>query len=242
MNISPIYYPKGRAAEYSPLALNLYRGCGHGCIYCYCASISQMSPEEFRQPKPRQNIIDKLARGAANLKASGKIEPVLLCFTADPYQPIDKEFQLARQAISALHYYGIPVQILTKAGLAATRDFDLLGPEDRFAVTLTCTDVETSLKWEPNAALPADRIANLRQAKHDGIPTWVSLEPVLDPAQTLELIRMTHDVVDLFKVGKLNYHPLAKTINWRKFAYDAIETLEKYNCQYYLKQDLRVLL
>jgi len=241
-SIKPIYHPKGRAAEYSPLALNLYRGCGHNCVYCYCASILQMPDEKFQKPEPRKDIILNLQRGAANLKASGQIEPVLLCFTCDPYQPIDTEFQLTRQAIEVLHHYGIPVQILTKGGLRAIRDFDLLGPNDRFAVTLTFIDDKLSKTWEPNAAPPSERIATLHGAKLDGIPTWVSLEPVLDPAQSLEIIKQTHDVVDIFKVGKLNYHPMARQINWRKFAQSAIETLKQYDCHYYLKQDLRELL
>jgi len=242
MNIKPIYYPKGRAAEYSTLALNLYRGCGHKCTYCYCSSILQMPDEEFQKPEPRKDIIPNIQKGAANLRASGKIEPVLLCFTCDPYQPIDSEFKLTRQAIEILHYYGIPVQILTKAGLAATRDLDLLGHDVRFAVTVSFSNEEVSWKWEPKAAPRSERIATLHGAKRDGIPTWASLEPVIDPAQSLEIIRMTHDVVDLFKVGKLNYHPLARRINWKKFAQDAIKTLKQYNCQYYLKQDLRELL
>lgn len=242
MNIRPIYQPKGRAAEYSPLALNLYRGCGHKCYYCYAPHITQTPDAEFHNPKPRANVIRDLHRGAKALAESGKIQPVLLCFICDPYQPIDNEFQLTRQAIQVLHSYNIPVQILTKGGLKALRDFDLLGPDDAFAVTLTFTDAELSRQYEPEAALPLDRISSLAAAKKAGIKTWVSLEPVINPMQTLELIRMTHDFVDLFKVGKLNYDPLAKHINWNKFAHAAIETLEKYNCRYYLKQDLRDLL
>ena len=59
-----------------------------------------------------------------------------------------------------------------------------------------------------------------------GVPTWVSLEPVIDPAASLEIIRQTHKFVDLFKVGKLNYHQHAKTIDWRSFAIEAVELLK----------------
>ena len=71
-----------------------------------------------------------------------------------------------------------------------------------------------------------------------GIPTWVSLEPVLDPAVALEIIRQTHPFVDLFKVGKLNYHPLAKSIDWPQFARDAVTLLKSLGKAYYVKNDL----
>lgn len=242
MNTKPIYEPRGRASEYSPLAVNLYRGCGHKCIYCYAPSVTQTPESEFHQPQPRPNIIQSLHRGAYELKKSGKIQEVLLCFTCDPYQPIDVKYQITRLAIEVLHRYDIPVQILTKGGSRALRDFDLLGPKDAFATTLTFIDEEKSRQWEPEAALPADRIATLIEAKRIGLRTWVSLEPVIDPVASLELIKMTHDFIDLFKVGKLNYHPLAAKINWHKFAVAAIDTLKKYNCQYYIKKDLRAFL
>lgn len=239
MNIKPIYQPRGRAGEYSPLALNLYKGCGHNCVYCYAPSILNTEPDEFHQnPQPRAHIIEDLERGARNLQQSGLIKPVLLCFTCDPYQPIDVELRLTRQAITVLHRYNIPVQILTKGGNRATRDFDLLTPQDYFAATLTFISEELSLEYEPLAAPPSERIAALSYAKRLGVQTWVSLEPVINPEASLDLIAITHDFVDLFKVGKLNYHPLAGKIDWHKFAADAVATLKKYGCRYYLKKDL----
>ena len=53
-----IYEPKGRAREYSPLAANLYRGCGHGCIYCYAPAVTFTAREVFRShPCPRQDVL-----------------------------------------------------------------------------------------------------------------------------------------------------------------------------------------
>jgi len=79
----------------------------------------------------------------------------------------------------------------------------------------------------------------LRKTHELGITTWVSLEPVIDPAESIEIIRQTHTFVDLFKVGKLNYHPRGKEIDWRKFLQECIATLKQYGCQYYIKKDLR---
>lgn len=78
-----------------------------------------------------------------------------------------------------------------------------------------------------------------RKAHENGIRTWVSLEPVLYPETTLEIIRQTHVFVDEFKVGTLNYHPHLKNIDWRRFAVQAERLLQQLGCHYYLKEDLR---
>ena len=75
-----------------------------------------------------------------------------------------------------------------------------------------------------------------------GIRTWVSLEPVIDPEQSIELIKQTHEFVDLYKVGKLNHDPLADTIDWRRFGWDAKGLLESLKKAHYIKQGLRALM
>jgi len=242
-----IYEPKGRAGEYSPLALNLYKGCGHGCIYCYAPDATFTDREKFKEASPRPNIIKRLLTDAPKAAADGATGNVLLCFTCDAYQPIDDMHQLARQAIQILHENGFGVTILTKGGARAYRDFDLLGPGDQFATTLTFLDQKRSLEWEPGAATPAERVASLRHAHELGIETWASLEPVMDPAEAIKIIRHTHEFVDLFKIGKINYtgklpdHLKAqvKEIDWRQFARDVISELEKLGSKYYLKNDLK---
>jgi len=165
---------------------------------------------------------------------------VLLCFTCDPYQQIDTEHHLTRQAIRILHGNGFNVTILTKGGHRAERDFDLLRPGDEFATTLTFFTELESKQWEPRAALPRDRINTLELAHEMGITTWVSLEPVIDPDATIEIIRQTHGFVDLYKVGKINYHSIEKTVDWSKFLKNVKTILEAYGSNYYIKKDLRV--
>ena len=234
-----IYEPRGRAGEYAPLAVNLYRGCGHGCIYCYAPEATFIDRQEFIKATPRQGIIKKLKKDAPQAALDGHKGNVLLCFTCDPYQPINAIHELTRQAIIILHKNGFNVTILTKGGTSAESDFDLLTPKDNFAVTLTFLDEQKSLQWEPGAAPPEERIESLRKAHELGITTWVSLEPVIEPAESIEIIRQTHTFVDLFKVGKLNYHPRANEIDWHKFLIDCIVLLEEYGPRYYIKKDLR---
>lgn len=239
LNTSVIYEPRGKAREYSPLAVNLYSGCSHACEYCYSPTYIHVSREEFHRPKPRKDILQRIVIDANKLKQQREKGPVLLCFTCDPYQPINTEYQLTRQAIQILHSNYLNVMILTKGGLRAEKDFDLLTDKDWFGVTLTNLDAGLSLKWEPGAALPKARIQSLRMAHEKGINTWVSLEPVLYPDIVLEIINQTHKFVDNFKIGTLNYHPHSKNIDWHKFAVDVRNLLTDLKCNFYLKEDLK---
>lgn len=239
-----IYEPKGKAFEYSPLAANLYKGCAHGCQYCYVPGIppykfSKNAREAFyANPEPRKGVLAELERDARKLK--GDPRHVLMSFTSDVYQPIEQEHQLTRGALEIMTNYGLHPQILTKAGeWAIKRDADLLKKSGCvWAATLTCDDNAKSLEWEPGAALPGDRIAALERAHCLGIETWVSLEPVIDPDAAIRLIHATHKFVDLFKVGKLNHHPLEATIDWTDFLLRAEDALNTYDKARYIKVDL----
>jgi len=229
-----IYRPSGRALEYSFLALNHYIGCTHGCFYCYVPTMPLFKERDFTNPDVRPDIINRIEKEAP--RYAGTNERVLLCFTCDPYQPIDKKEKVTRSVIRVLRKYNIPFQILTKGGLRAKRDFDLYGARDAFATTLTFIKEDDSKKHEPNAATPGNRIKALIEAHSQGIETWVSLEPVIDIRQTLELIEITQNCVDYYKIGKLNH--LKSDINWRDFGIEAIRICEKYNKPYYIKDDL----
>ncbi len=195
---------------------------------------------EALKATPRANIIERLRKDAPQAALTSPKGDVLLCFTCDPYQPIDTIHRLTRQAIEILHDNNFTVAILTKGGKRAERDFDLLSPKDSFAVTLTFLDEQNSIKWEPKAAIPEERIESLKKAHDLGIKTWVSLEPVINPDATMEVIRQTHTFVDLYKVGKINYHKIEESIDWSMFLRNVKTILEAYGSQYYIKKDLRV--
>lgn len=215
-----IYEPKGRAREYASLACNIYHGCDHRCTYCYAPDATRKSRPDFESPQLRPRFLAKLKRDcSAYAETSSR---VLLCFTCDPYQHLDTIHQITRQTIATLHNHGIAVEVLTKGGSRALRDLDLFTSRDAFATTLTTL---IPSHWEPNAAPPQDRIQTIRQFHSAGIPTWVSLEPVVDPAASLQIIRETTQFVDVFKVGTLNHHRHAQAINWPEFAINAVNLL-----------------
>lgn len=233
-----IYAPKGKAGEYADLACNLYNGCEHGCVYCYASLVLHVHRDEYHmKANPRPFILNKINKEAP--KHKGK--EVFLCFTCDPYGPSDTS--TTREAIKILHSHGVGVNILTKGGEVATRDFDLLSINPRLSrigATLTFDNAEDSLKWEPKAALPDRRCSMLAQAKAQGIRTWVSLEPVIYPKQTLSLIKSTHTYVDFYKVGRWNYDKRANDIDWADFLRRVTALFEKHGSSFYIKKDLAV--
>lgn len=233
-----IYEPTGRALEYSLLACNLYTGCSHGCSYCFAPGCLHRTREAFHaNVQPRPGIIEAL-RKSAPLYA-GTDRRVLLCFTCDPYSPEAAASGVTRLALEILQEHGIPWQILTKGGTLSCADFDLYGPNDAFATTMTFLSDSDSFKWEPGAAMPLCRIAAIQEANSRGIDTWVSLEPVIDPEQSLAVIRRTHEFVNLYKVGVLNHDKeRAAQTDWRRFGVQAIELCEGYGKAYYIKHDL----
>ena len=104
-------------------------------------------------------------------------------------------------------------------------------------------DERKSLEWEPGAAIPEERLQVLKEQHDNGLQTFVSCEPVLEPEETLKLIErtITDNSVDIYKVGKLNnYRGLDKTIDWTDFLQKALEMIRGAGKRVYVKQDLRI--
>lgn len=232
-----IYKPRGAALEYSPLALNLAVGCEHGCKYCYGPPTMKRTRDSFCQPKERKDVLKKLKADIEEMRAAGDDRHVLLCFVTDPYQPNHSE--LTRNALELFARYQQPFQVLTKGGMRAARDFDLYGKRDKYAATIVFADDRKREQWEPNAATVESRIESLKTAKEKGIATWVSLEPVIEPAEALRVIAMTRDYVDHYKVGKINNFKTGLDPDWQKFTHDAVNMLETYGKDYYVKNSLK---
>lgn len=230
---NPIYKPTGRAGEYGDLACNIYVGCPHGCKYCYAPRVMHMVSAGFHKyPRVRPGITEGVIEQLGREQIKGKL--IHLCFTCDPY-PAGIITQPTRDVITAIKESGNHVQILTKGGYRAVCDFDLLDGDDWFGVTITATE-HAKRDDEPHAAPWEERLSSLQIAKKRGIKTWVSCEPVLHAGDIFDLIKKA-DFIDLFKIGKLNYHP--SDIDWREFGLAAEWLCKKYGRNYYIKQDLR---
>jgi DNA repair photolyase len=237
--IKPIYEPKTRAREYSDLAINIYTGCNHGCWYCYARkNHDRWNPnDDFADVKPRDGIVEATKKQLSCGKYKGKI--IMLCFTCDPY-PAEIDTTPTREIIKAIKDSGSYVQILTKGGNRALRDFDLLDTNDSFGVTLSCLTNEVAASEEHNAASPDERILTLETASRLGIKTWVSFEPVIAPMGVLTLIERIPELTGkdtLLKIGKLNHHISGTDWNW--FGNEAERICKEKGWNYYIKDDLR---
>ncbi|NBH79984.1 hypothetical protein D3Z52_17805 [Clostridiaceae bacterium] len=230
--MNTIYKPKGAAAEYGDYAVNIYTGCPHRCYYCFAPQVLHRDREAFHScVEPRKDIVSELRRKLEREQITGKL--VHLCFTCDPY-PTGCDTATTREVIQALKEFGNHVQILTKGD--GSRDFDLLDGGDWYGVTISC-DTPMADKAEPGAVKPADRLYSLEKVKCRGVNTWVSFEPVLDPAAVLDCIKGCAYFIDRVKIGKLNYHP--SDINWAQFGREAEDLCWEMGLDYYVKDSLR---
>jgi DNA repair photolyase len=189
----------------------------------------------------RPNFLELLRKDARKYQAARIEEQVMLSFTTDVYAP--SATLLTREVIKVLIEHGLGFCTLTKGGTLALRDIDLFRPDrDAFASTLTSLDDAFSLKWERNAALPDDRIEALKAFHDRGIFTWVSLEPTLDVESSLAIVEKTHNFVNLFKIGRINYLPMTKTTDWKTYTHRMVELCAKLGVPHYVKRDLQVYL
>ncbi|MBR0693658.1 radical SAM protein [Bradyrhizobium lablabi] len=236
---SYIYPPKGQAGEYSALAANPYRGCGHKCAYCYVPLITKQDRGEFNAGAiDRDDYLIKLRKDARKYQEAKLTGQVMISFTSDPYHPGDTT--LTRKSFETLIEHGLAICALTKGGTRALRDISLFRPDrDAFASTLTSLDDRFSQKWESGAALPGDRIAALKAFHERGIFTWVSLEPTIDVNASLAIVDATHEFVDLYKVGRVNYLPITRTTDWAEYTHRMIYKLQSLGKAHYIKKDLQ---
>lgn len=84
-----------------------------------------------------------------------------------------------------------------------------------------------------------DRFEALKTLSESGVKTWASMEPVIYPDQSLEIMELTHNFVDSYKIGKLNhFKEHEKKFDWTKFLVDSVAIMRKYDKQFYIKKDL----
>jgi DNA repair photolyase len=168
------------------ISLNPYRGCEHGCIYCFARpthSYLGLSPGLDFESKifAKVNAPELLRRELA--KPSHQPEPLALGVNTDAYQPCERELRLTRRVLEVLHECEHPVALITKSSLIE-RDIDLLADMASrrlamAAVTITTLDSTIARTLEPRAAAPARRLRTIKTLADAGIPVGVSVAPVI---------------------------------------------------------------
>ena len=222
-------------------SINAYRGCEHGCIYCFARpshALHDLSPgldfetRLFAKPDAARLLRETFA------KRTYRPAPIAMGTNTDPYQPIEARYRITRQVLELCLEVRHPVIITTKSN-RVLRDLDLLGEMARHrlvgvALSVTSLDPKLSGLLEPRASSPAKRIEALGKLAEAGVPAHVSIAPVI-PAITdqfmeaiLEaaaalgvrsaswiVLRLPHEVAPLFREWLSVHYPerSAKVMN-----------------------------
>jgi len=153
--------------------INPYLGrCAYQCIYCYAIKFPS-----FRGPTvPRLRLKEDIAKMAEGTKTR---LPVMLSDTTDPYQPLEKEYEITRRCLEVLAKHGFPLLIVTKSDLVV-RDIDIF-KKTRTVVSMTITTLreETANLIEPYAPPPDQRFSALKEIGDNGIPIVVRIDPIV---------------------------------------------------------------
>ncbi|QIQ85940.1 PA0069 family radical SAM protein [Erythrobacter sp.] len=171
-------------------SINAYRGCEHGCIYCFARpthAYLDLSPgldfetQLFAKPGAARLLRETLA------KPGYRPRPIALGTNTDPYQPIERDWRITRQILELCREARHPVTITTKSDRVLD-DLDLIADMAReklvaVAISVTTLDPGLSRKLEPRCAAPAKRLAALGRLVEAGVPTHCSVSPVI-PAIT----------------------------------------------------------
>ncbi len=178
-------------------AVNPYRGCEHGCIYCYArpthAYLGFSPGLDFETRlifKP--DVAEQLER---ELRKPGYVaRPLTLGSNTDPYQPVERTLKLTRSVLEVLERFGHPVGIVTKSA-GVLRDLDILqrmAQRNLARVWLSVTTLDASLarRMEPRAATPARRLQAVAALAAAGIPTGVLAAPMIPGLNDAELERI----------------------------------------------------
>jgi len=215
-------------------SLNAYRGCEHGCIYCYARpshGYLNLSPgldfetKLFAKPEAAKLLRAELTRPGY------RCAPIALGSNTDPYQPIEREWQITRQILEVLAECRHPVSIVTKNALVE-RDLGLLAQlaQDNLVqvfISVTTLDGEIARKMEPRASSPRRRLQAIARLNEAGVPCGVFVAPVVPFLTDAELekileaahehgarsagytlLRLPYELKDLFKDWLATHYPL----------------------------------
>ena len=193
--------------------INPYVGCQHGCRYCYAAGITsrfRRNREEWGEFLDiKTNAVKVLAREVEK-KEVGK---VYLSSLTDPYQPVEKKYELTRKILEILVQKGFPVVVQTKSNLVV-RDLDILkkNKSNEVGVTVVTLDEGVRKIFEPASSSPEERLEAVRLAKENGLKTYVFFGPILPFLSDTDfegfLARFKKAGADYVYVDRLNLRPM----------------------------------
>ncbi|HUY67797.1 MAG TPA: PA0069 family radical SAM protein [Alphaproteobacteria bacterium] len=178
-------------------SINPYRGCEHGCIYCYARPshswLGYSAGLDFETQifyKPDAAALLRAELAAKNYDP----EPVTLGSNTDCYQPAERRLKITRSILEVLHVCDHPLAIITKSALVA-RDIDLLAPMAQknlahVSVSLTTLDPALARVMEPRAAAPWKRLATIKALAEAGIPVTVMTAPLIPGLNDMEMERL----------------------------------------------------
>jgi DNA repair photolyase len=174
--------------------LNPYRGCEHGCIYCFARPYHEylgfscgldFETKLMAKPDAAKLLKQELA------SPSWRPEPIVMSAITDIYQPIEHKMRIARDCLEVLADCGQPVTTMTKSALVL-RDTDLWSRlarmnAGRVTITLVTLDAELAQKLEPRASAPSGRLRAIRELVAAGVPVSVNIAPIIPGLTDLEL-------------------------------------------------------
>src|ERR1700719_4528077 len=178
-------------------SINPYRGCEHGCIYCFARPTHAylgLSPgldfESKLYMKPDAPELLERELSARNYTP----KTIAIGTNTDPYQPIERRYAIMRRILEVLERAGHPVGIVTKSNLV-TRDIDILSRMAsrklvRVGISVTSLDAKLARVMEPRAPTPARRLEALRELASAGVPTTVMAAPIIPAINDAEIERI----------------------------------------------------
>lgn len=197
--------------------INPYVGCQHGCIYCYAKFMKRFSghKENWGEFVDVKMNAPELLSQEIKKKKKGRVWISGVC---DPYQPVEKKYELTKKCLEILQRNNWPVTIQTKSPLVL-RDLELLKKFQEIEVgfTITTDDEEIRKIFEPRTAPINKRIETLDKLHQEGIKTYAMIAPLLPKAENL--VPKLKGKVDYVIIDKMNYHYadwIYKKYQWEK--------------------------
>lgn len=184
--------------------VNTYTGCQHGCSYCYARFMKKFTGHKEPWGKfvdVKVNAPDLLLKEIEN-KRTGRVWISGVC---DPYQPIEKKYELTRRCLEILIKHDWPVTIQTRSPLVL-RDLELLNKSLQTEVGMTVTTADDNVRrlFEASAPPVKERIRALEKLHFAGIKTFAMIAPLLPQAE--DLVQGLAGKIDKVLIDRLNYH------------------------------------